>query len=68
MNIIKLECKEDWILNGEVHFKKGKVYEGKWMKNEFRQGINTFYVKGDGGLRAGNFHSGSDYFDIPFGE
>lgn len=66
--LIKLKCKKDWALDGVTHFKKGEIYEGEWKENNIRLGFHTFYVSGGKGLIAGSFHSGSDYFDIPFGE
>lgn len=64
----KKECKKDWILDGVVHFAKGASYKGEWKEDFLRPGMHTFTVSGKLGLPAGNFHSGSDYFDIPFGD
>ena len=63
MKVTKLMCKKDWILDGEVHFKKGEYYSGRLRKNHIRNGIDTFEVKSEFGQKS-NFHTGSEYFDI----
>lgn len=63
----KLMCKKDWSLDSVTHFKQGEFYDGKYKENLIRKGINTFVTKDKNGVDA-NFHSGSDYFDIPFNE
>jgi hypothetical protein len=60
-NKIKLKCKKDWILDGEVGYYEGKIYEG--FSGTLNNGIRSFEVKGELG-RTGNFYEGSDYFNV----
>lgn len=62
---IPKKCKKNWSLNSNspALYVEGKVYIGELRKNFVKEGIDTFVVKDENG-KDGNFHTGSDYFDV----
>lgn len=65
LGFIAKKCKKSWRLNSSSPeaYIEGKVYIGELRKNFVKEGIDTFVVKDENG-KDGNFHTGSDYFDV----